>query len=195
MTQQEPSRIQAYEDRLGWRNKGKRLLWSAFWLFLFRPSPTPLHSWRRLLLRCFGATLGRGVHVYPSCRIWAPWNLVMADHACLGRWVDCYNVAPVHIGHRAIVSQYAYLCTASHDIGDPALPLLAEDIRIGRQAWICADVFVGPGVTIGDDTVVGARSSVFSDLPAKQVCMGTPAHPVRPRAMAPGDATTGERPA
>ena len=106
----------------------------------------------------------------------------MFDHACLGRWVDCYNVAPVEVGAGAIVSQYSYLCTASHDASDSALPLVAAAIHIGDQAWVCADVFVGPGVSIGSRAVVGARSSVFSDLPADQVCMGTPARPVRARA-------------
>ena len=176
-----PPLIQAYEDRLGWRNKLVRLLWQVVWSVAFRPTPPPLHGWRCFLLRRFGATLGRGVHIYPSARIWAPWNLVMADHACLGRQVDCYNVAPVRIGTRAIISQYSYLCTASHDVADPAMRLVSAPIQIGDQAWVCADVFVGPGVTIGAAAVAGARSSVFSDLPAGQVCVGSPARAIRPR--------------
>lgn len=184
MTEPTPPVVQAYDDRLGWRNKLARLLWSVVWVLAFRPSPTPLHGWRCFLLRCFGARLEHGVHVYPTAHVWAPWNLTMAEHACLGRAVDCYNVAPVRIGTRAIVSQYTYLCTASHDIADPAMRLLTGAIAIGNQAWVCADVFVGPGVSIGDGTVVGARSSVFSDLPAWQVCTGTPARAVRPRPTA-----------
>jgi putative colanic acid biosynthesis acetyltransferase WcaF len=54
-------------------------------------------------------------------------------------------------------------------------------ITIGSGVWVAADVFVGPGVTIGDDTVVGARSSVLTDLPAWKICVGTPAKPVRDR--------------
>lgn len=59
-------------------NKFMRAVWGLVWLGLYRPSPVPLHAWRRFLLRLFGAKIGAGAHPYPSSRIWAPWNLVMA---------------------------------------------------------------------------------------------------------------------
>ena len=135
------------------------------------------------LLRVFGARLERGVHVYPSTRIWAPWNLRMAEFSCLAHSVDCYNVAPVAVGAHATVSQYSHLCTATHDAEAPAMPLRTAPITIGSQAWVCADVFVGPGVTVGDGCVVGARSSVFRDLPSWMICHGSPARPIRERRM------------
>jgi putative colanic acid biosynthesis acetyltransferase WcaF len=107
----------------------------------------------------------------------------MGDHSCLGEHVDCYCVDTIHIGAHAIVSQYSFLCTASHDHVDPAMPLVAAPIRIGERAWITADVFVAPGVVIGDGAIVGARSSVFCDVEAWTIVRGNPAKPVRRRIL------------
>lgn len=165
-------------------NRVGRTVWHLVWLLLFRPTPRLFHPWRCLLLRMFGAKLGRAVHPYPSARIWAPWNLEMGDHACLSEEVDCYCVDKIRIGAHSTVSQYSFLCSASHDYNQEAMPLVAAPITIGERVWIAADVFVGPGVTIGDGTVVAARSSVFSDLPSWMVARGNPAVVVKPRSFA-----------
>jgi len=107
----------------------------------------------------------------------------MADEACLGPDVDCYNVATITLGAHSTVSQYSYLCTASHDYNHPDMLLVTAPITLGARVWITADVFVGPGVTIGDGAVVTARSSVFHDLPPWMVARGNPAVPVRARAF------------
>ncbi|MBC7624921.1 MAG: putative colanic acid biosynthesis acetyltransferase [Aeromicrobium sp.] len=167
--------------KLSISNKIARTAWQIVWLFLYRPTPRILHPWRCLLLRLFGAKLGKAVHPYPSARVWAPWNLEMGDNACLSEGVDCYSVAKIYIGAHSTVSQYSFLCTASHDHSKPSMPLVASPIHIGERVWITADVFVGPGVTIGSGTVVTARSSVFSDLPPWMVASGTPAVPIRCR--------------
>lgn len=160
----------------------KRALWSAVWLLLFRPSPRVFHAWRRSLLRLFGARLHTTARVYPSVRVWAPWNLTMGANSCIGDDVDCYCVAPITIGARSTVSQYSFLCAASHDFEDPAQPLTTAPITIGENVWLAADVFVAPGVSIPDGVVVGARSSVFtSDLPPWHLCAGNPAKAVRKR--------------
>ena len=157
------------------RNKLRRLAWGLTWSLLYRPSPILLHAWRRFLLRCFGAEIGRGAHPYPSARIWAPWNLRMAEHSCLGKGVDCYCVAPVTLGPHATVSQYSFLCTASHDYRDPAMPLVAAPIVLEAEVWVAADVFVGPGVTVRTGAVIGARSTLLADAPAWTVMAGSPA--------------------
>jgi len=167
--------------KLSTRNKVARTLWQIVWLFLYRPTPRLFHPWRCLLLRLFGARLGKSVHPYPSARVWAPWNLEMGDHACLSEGVDCYCVAKISIGAHSTVSQYSFLCTASHDYSKTSMPLVAAPINIGDRVWITADVFVGPGVTIGDGAVVTARSSVFSNLPPWVVARGNPAVPAKPR--------------
>lgn len=168
-------------QRLSLVNKIGRTLWQIVWLLLYRPTPRLFHPWRCLLLRFFGARLGKAVHPYPSARIWAPWNLEMGDHSCLSEWVDCYCVDKIRIGAHATVSQYSFLCSASHDYEDPAMPLVSAPITLGDRVWITADVFVGPGVTIGNGVVITARSSVFSDIPPWMIARGNPAVPVRAR--------------
>ena len=170
-------------SRHSFKNKVGRALWRGVYLILFRWTPRPCHGWRRFLLRLFGAKIGRGAQIFSSCRIWAPWNLEMGDYACLSEYVDCYCADKIRIGAHATVSQYSFLCTATHDESDPHMRLVMATVSIGDQAWICADVFVGPGVTIGQGAVVGARSSVFTDLPAWKVCYGSPAKPVRDRVV------------
>lgn len=155
-------------------NKIARIAWQIIWALLYRPSPVFMHGWRRWLLRRFGARIEAGAHPYPSARIWAPWNLTMASHSCLAPHVDCYCVAPVILGKHATVSQYSYLCTASHDITKPGLSLVAAPITIGAHAWVTADVFVGPGVCIGDGAVLGARSTVMRSVDPWMVVAGNP---------------------
>lgn len=164
-------------------NKIGRAVWAIAWCLLYRPTPKLLHCWRRSLLRAFGATIGRGAHPHASVRIWAPWNLEMGDHSCLSHHVDCYCVAHVKIGAHTTVSQYSYLCTATHDIENPAMPLVTAPITLGEGAWITADVFIGPGVTVGDGAVVGARSSVFKDVPPWTVVAGNPAKEIKKRRL------------
>lgn len=162
-------------------HRAMRVLWGLVWLIAYRPSPRLLHGWRRFLLRLFGAKIGKGAHPYPSAKIWAPWNLEMGDHSCLASDVDCYSVDRIVLGARATVSQYSYLCTAGHDYRGPGMPLTTAPITIGEGAWIAADVFVGPGVTVGEGAVIGARSSLFRDIDPWTVAVGNPARPIKKR--------------
>ena len=123
------------------------------------------------------------MHVYPSVKIWAPWNLVMDDHACLGPSVDCYNVARIALGEYATVSQYAHLCGATHDYTTFAMPLIPKPITIGARAWVAAGAFVGPGVTVGEGAVVGAQACVNRDVAAWTVVAGNPARLLKRRVM------------
>jgi putative colanic acid biosynthesis acetyltransferase WcaF len=163
------------------KNRLARLLWSTVYLCLFRPSPRPLHAWRAFLLRCFGARLGQHCHVYPCAKIWAPWNLTMDDYACLADDVQCYSMAPIFLGKKAVVSQGSFLCTGSHDYESPDFQVFARPIRVEAQAWVCAESFVLPGITIGEGAVVGARSVVTRDLPPWMICAGNPCRPLKPR--------------
>lgn len=153
-----------------------------------RPSPRLPHGWQRFLLRLFGAKIGKGVHVDPGARVWAPWNLEMADHSSLADDVDCYSVERIRLGEHAVASQYSFLCTASHDETDPRLPLTTAPIAIGSRVWIAADVFLGPGVTLGEGAMAGVRSSIFKDVPSWTVVVGTPARPIRRHVMRDGGA-------
>lgn len=163
------------------KNRALRALWGWVWLLLFRPSPRTFHAWRRVLLRLFGARIGRGVYVYPSAKIWAPWNLEMEDYSCLGDHVDCYCVDKIRLGAYSTVSQYSYLCSASHDYTRVDLPLITAPISVGAGAWITADAFVGPGVVIGEGAIVGVRSTVLKDVEPWTVVAGTPARKIKDR--------------
>lgn len=171
-------------------NRVARVLWSLVYVTAYRFSPRSFHRWRNWILRLFGARLHPTARAYPRVRFWAPWNLVMHEHSCLADDVDCYCVDTIEIGAYSVVSQYSYLCTATHDFEDVLHPLTHQPIRLGAHCWVAADVFVGPGVTIGDGTVVGARSSVFADLEAWVVAVGTPAKAIRKRGLGPDDYDT-----
>ncbi len=162
-------------------NKARRLLWSTVWLLLFRPSPVLAHGWRRMLLRMFGANISSSAVPYPSARIWAPWNLRMEKGSCLSHFVDCYCVEKVVLEERATVSQYSFLCTASHDYSRLEMPLVAAPIYIGRDAWVTADVYIGPGVVVGEGAIIGACSAVFRDVAPWTIVGGNPARVLKLR--------------
>jgi putative colanic acid biosynthesis acetyltransferase WcaF len=161
------------------RNRLARCAWGLAYAFLFRPSPIAFHAWRRGILRLFGARVGRGVHVYPRCRIWAPWNLALGDSSCLANGVECYSVARVTLGAHATVSQRSHICTATHDYNHPDFPLVTRPVAIGPYAWVAAEAFIGPGVTIGENAVAGARAVVVKDVAPWAVVAGNPARFVK----------------
>jgi len=162
-------------------NRAARALWQVVWLFLFRPSPRPLHAWRALLLRCFGARLRPNCHIYPGARIWAPWKLQCADVVAIADGAEIYNPALVTLGSHATVSQQAYLCGASHDLHNPNFPLVAFPITIGARAWICARATVMPGVTVGEGAVLALGAVATRALDPWTVYGGIPARMLRSR--------------
>ncbi len=171
-----PQDLSRYRNPLSFSNQCLRMLWTIVWGILGRPWPRSLGSaWKRFLLRLFGAKLASTAVVYSSARVFQPWNLEMGEHSCLAEEVDCYNVAPVRIGAHTTVSQRAFLCTASHDISAPNLPLVSAPIVIEDQAWIGAEAFIRMGVTVRQGAVVGARGAVFRDVEAWTVVGGNPA--------------------
>ena len=175
--------LSKYQNRFSLRHKIQRALWGVVWTLLFRPSPRVCFAWRHFLLRSFGAKIGKGSLVYPTCRIWAPWNLEIGEFVCLSFDVDCYCVDKVTIADQTTISQYAYLCTASHDITDPHMRLITAPITIGPNAWICAGAFVSPGVTIGEGAVAAARAVVVKDVPPWTVVGGNPAKFIKTRTL------------
>jgi putative colanic acid biosynthesis acetyltransferase WcaF len=105
----------------------------------------------------------------------------MGPYACISTNVEVLNVALVSLGDHSTVSQFSYLCAATHDFDDPSMPVVSGPIRIGHGSWVCADVFVGPNVTVGDNSVVSARATVFDDIPPDTIAAGNPAKPIRRR--------------
>ncbi len=145
-------------------DRARRVLWNAAHFFFFRPSPRPLHGWRAFLLRLFGAHLGPGCHIYPGVRIWAPWNLHFGRNVGVADGAILYSMDRIEIGHYAVVSQGAHLCGGTHDYNSKNFQLVTKPILVGAHVWVCADVFIHPGVSIAEGVVVGARSVVAQDL-------------------------------
>lgn len=168
--------MEKYVNHLGKKHQITRLIWSFCWGVFASWIPRSMFSgWKRFLLRRFGAKIANTAVVYSSAKIYYPSHLLMEDYACLASDVDCYNVAPVHIGKYATVSQGAFLCTASHEITSPQHELITSPIVIADQAWVGAKAFVGMGVTVGEGAVVGATASVFKDVEPWIVVGGNPA--------------------
>lgn len=153
------------------------LLWWLVQAVVFPLTPHSFHQPRIAVLRAFGAEIGRGVCIRPTARFTYPWKIIIGNHSWIGDDVVLYSLDRITIGQHCVISQKSYLCTGSHDITDPAFHLQTAPITIGNGAWIATDCFVAPGVTIGANAVVGARSTVLKDMPSQQVCWGSPCQP------------------
>jgi putative colanic acid biosynthesis acetyltransferase WcaF len=178
-----PDRDSFLQPTYSLTNRVSRLAWGIAYRLLYRPSPRPCHSWRCFLLRLFGAKLAAGVHPYPSANIWAPWNLICEEAASIGEDAVIYNPKLLHIGSHAIVSQYAFICGATHDYEDPAFPTVAYEMRLGAYSWICARACVQPGVNVGEGAVLALASVATRDLDPWTVYGGMPAKPLKKRVM------------
>jgi len=158
------------------KNKLGRVAWAFASLIFFKPfSPRPFRKWRIFVLRCFGAKVGWTNTIHSSVMIWAPWNLEVGEFTAIGPGVDCYNQGKITIGSNATISQKAYLCASTHDFNHPLHTLLLKPIVIKDRVWIAADAFIGPGVTVDEGAVVGARAAVFRDVKSWSVVGGNPA--------------------
>lgn len=133
------------------------------------------------LLESFGAEMGRQIYLKPRINVHIPWKLSIGSDTWIGEGVEIYNFAKVTIGSNCCISQSAFICAANHDYRDPAMGYRHAPITIMDGAWIGACAFVGPGVTIGVDTVVTAGSVVTHDMPDGMICSGNPCMPTKPR--------------
>ncbi len=138
---------------------------------------------REALLREMLAEVGEGCYIEPPFHT----NLGGA-HVHFGKYVyanfnlTCVDDTHIYVGDCTMFGPNVTLATAGH----PILPELRErglqfnmPIRIGRNCWLGAGVIVLPGVTIGDNVVVGAGSVVTKDLPDNVVAVGTPCRVLR----------------
>ena len=163
------------------KNRIARLIWRAVYFLCFRPSPRAMYAWRSMLLRLFGAKIGRGCHFYPAGKIWAPWNLICEDCCTLADGAEIYNPSLIYLESHCIVSQQAYLCGATHDYNDPEFPMISYSMRLGAYSWICARASVSPGVNVGTGAVLGLGSVASHDLEPWTVYNGVPAVRVKAR--------------
>ena len=157
-------------------------LWWIIQSTLFSMSPQFMYGWRRFLLRCFGAKVGVKVLIRPSSKVTYPWKVKIGDNSWIGDDVVLYSLGEIEIGNNVVLSQRSYVCAASHDYSSEAFDIFSDKVKLEDGVWIATDVFIAPGITIHKGAVVGARSSVFKDIPEAMVCVGNPAKAIKPRA-------------
>jgi putative colanic acid biosynthesis acetyltransferase WcaF len=163
------------------RSKPVEMIWYLCKCLLFlNPIPFPA-TIKCMVLRLFGATVGRGVVIKPRVNIHFPWKLSVGDFAWIGEEVFILNFEPVRIGAHTCVSQRAFLCTGNHDYRKPAMPYRNAPITLEDGGWIGAQCFVGPGVVIGSETVITAGSIVVRSQPPGKVCGGNPCAVIKNR--------------
>ena len=159
-----------------------RVLW-WFGIVVFRMTPKPFWGTRNLILRVFGARLGRGVRVDRRAEIYFPWNLSIGDHSAVGFGALIYNLGSVTIGQGVTISHRAHLCAGTHDYRDPSLPLIKSSITVGDQAWVCADALIGPDVKVAEGSVIGARAVLMRSNESWSVMTGNPAVKIASRTI------------
>lgn len=168
------------------REQARRALWLLLGQPLFRAT---FHNWyapRRAMLRLFGARVAPDARLRPTVRIEQPWNLAIGSNTAVGDRVTLYCLGPVTLGDHVSISQGAHLCAGTHDYTRADLPLLRPPIAVRDHAWVAADAFLGPGVTVGEGALVAARAVVVKDAAGWTIHAGNPARPIKPRPIPPG---------
>ncbi|MFI3320923.1 MAG: DapH/DapD/GlmU-related protein [Rikenellaceae bacterium] len=166
----------------------KRICWFVVNATIFRLfiGGVQFRYFRNFILRLFGAKIPYGCVVYSTSKIWAPWNLEMGEHCCIGPRTELYNKAPIILRDNVVISQGAFLCTASHDITTVSHTLISAPIILEDRSWVAADAFVGMGITIGEGAVVGARAAIFKNAEPWGVYGGNPAKYIKKRVLKDG---------
>jgi putative colanic acid biosynthesis acetyltransferase WcaF len=159
----------------------KEGLWLIVSLVLFRLCPFSLSAFKSLMLRAFGAKVGRNVTIKPQVKITFPWKLTIGDHVWLGEECWLLNLERISIGNNVSISQRAFLCTGNHDYKSPKFDLITEPILVDDGAWIGAGAWVGPGVRVGTHAVLAAGSVATKDLDPGGIYRGNPAVFLKPR--------------
>lgn len=154
-------------------------LWRCLGQPLFACTPHTAHRFRYALLKLFGAQLRGRVKIRRSVRIDCPWNLSAGHLTIFGDRAWLRAAAPITIGQRCVISQYAILSTEKID-PTTRLPTIAP-ITIEDDCWIAAETLVLPGTAVHTGTVVGARAMVQTDLPEWSIAVGQPAKAIKPR--------------
>jgi len=161
------------------RERFLQLLWGFCWTMFCSWTPKPLNAWRLFWLTLYGCKIVGKPFVHQRSRIQIPWNLTIHDKCCIGDMVNLYSLDKIELGEGSIIAQESYLCTGTHDFTHPNRPLLTAKITIGDRVFIGARSFIMPGMTIGNDVIIGACSVVTKDVPAHSLVAGNPAKQLR----------------
>lgn len=155
------------------RGLGAQMLWVALSTLIFTQVWCP-NRLRCAILRWFGAQIGEGVLIRHRVTVQWPWKLSIGDHSWIGTGSELYNIDDIVIGSDVCISQHVFLCTGSHDRESPTFEFDNGPITVEDGAWVCARSTVLRGVTIGANSVVGAMSLVYRDIPPDSLVQAAP---------------------
>jgi acetyltransferase-like isoleucine patch superfamily enzyme len=135
---------------------------------------------RELLAELIGRPVDESVALFPPFYSDFGRNIRLGERVFINSGCRFQDQGGITIGDDCLIGHNAVLATLNHDL-DPArrADMHPAPITIGRNVWIGANATVLPGVTIGDDAVVGAASVVTKDVPPGTVVVGAPARVVR----------------
>lgn len=161
----------------------KQFIWYFTNVLFFINPLNPGSGIKRVLLRTFGARIGKGVVLKPSINIKYPWKLSIGDFSWIGEkvWID--NLGQVDIGRNVCISQGAILLTGNHDYRKQGFDLMIGRIVLEDGVWIGAQAMVCPGVVCASHAVLAARSVATQNLSAYQIYQGNPASVVKERVI------------
>lgn len=160
-------------------DRGAGKLKEALWIlckcvFFLNPLPWPSFL-RAMLLRAFGAKLGRSIVIRSGVNITFPWRFQAGDYVWLGEEVLILSLAPVVLGANICISQRAFLCTGSHSRHRETFDLETRPITVEDSVWIAAQAFIGPGIRIGRDSTVSVGTVLMKSIPPGSLACGNPA--------------------
>ncbi len=168
-----------------WYNPGRGIFICGLWYFtnvlFFRNSFNPSSGLKCILLRLFGAQIGKGVNIKPSVNIKYPWRLTIGDYSWIGEnvWID--NLDDVVIGSNCCISQGALLLCGNHNYKKTTFDLITGKIVLEDGAWVGAQSTVCPGVRVKSHAILAVGSIATSDLEPYTIYQGNPAKPIRKR--------------
>ena len=162
-------------------SKWKQTMWFISSILFFANPLQPFSFVKVILLRLFGATIGKGVFIKPSVNIKYPWKLQIGSHVWIGEnvWID--NLSLIKIEDNVCLSQGVLLLTGSHDHTKTTFDFISNDIVLQEGVWIGANAVVAGGVTCKSHSILGINSVAESDLEAYVIYKGNPAIPVLTR--------------
>jgi putative colanic acid biosynthesis acetyltransferase WcaF len=168
-------------------DRGRSRLVEALWVitkcaFFLNPIPWP-SGWRCLLLRIFGASIGKGLVIRPGVNVHFPWRLKVGDHCWIGDGTQLLSLYPITIEDHVALSHQVYIAAGGHDIRSVSMASKHGPVVVKTGTWIATRAFIGPGVTVHERVVVGAGTVLMKDVGPDVVVVGNPARVIGPRVI------------
>ena len=128
-----------------------------------------------ILLKIFGAKIGKGLVLKPSVNIKYPWNLIIGENCWIGEnvWID--NLDRVTISNNVCLSQGSMLLCGNHDYNKSTFDLITGEIKLKDGVWVGAKSIVCPGTTLEMNSVLSVNSVASKNLKKNGIYRGNPA--------------------